>query len=284
MALLCLLGSTIWLLLDRYPQIAFSLSSDAIACSLVAAFSFGVAIASRTARPALAEILRYAFAGALVLAGPAAGSFLHASSLDAGSLAVALALTPVVIAVVESVIGNDELSAEHLWPGLTAAVALLLVLPAPSLSDPRNDLAMALAPILAGLGCVLFRRGEIAAAWRVSAGIAGATLVFGLGALGDGLVQRAFPAISPAAVTIDALLFMLAIIALSRLSPSQYAARYAVVPLLILLQGPLLLHSPVTWRSVACAVLLLAPTIAQLRSGVLEKVSPEILEDHSLRG
>jgi len=282
LALLCLLASTVWLLLDRYPQITFTLPSDTIACIIAAIIA--LAVASRTARPTLTETLRCAFAGALVLAGPSAGTFLQASSLDAGSLTIALTLTPVVIGVTESVLGNDELSADHLWPGLTAAVALLLLLPAPSVSDPRSDAAMLLAPILTGIGCVLFRRSTVAAVWKAVSGFAGATLIFGLGTFLESLPQRTLPPISPAALAIDTLLFALAILALSRLTASQYAARYAVVPLLILLQGPLLLHSLVTWRSVACAVLLLAAAIALLRSSPSEKVPKEGLEDHSLQG
>lgn len=283
-AILCLLASTIWLLLDRYPQITFNSSSDAIACAVAAAFSLGMAVASRTPRPELAEMLHYAFAGALVLAGPAAGTFLHVPFVSPGGLAIALALTPVVIAVAGSAFGNDEFSADHLWPGLAAAVALLLMLPMPSLLDPRGDLALILAPILTGIGCVLFGRGEMSSAWKISVGFTGATLVFGLAALGNIVAQRALPAISPAAVAIDALLFALTLVALNRLTASQYASRYALVPLLLLLQGPLLLHAWITWRSAGCAILLLAAAIAMLRSGSSEKVTEEILEDHSLRG
>ena len=230
------------------------------------------------------ETLRCGFAGTLVLAGSSAGIFFHASSVEGGSLAIALSLTPVVIVVTESALGNEELSSSRLWPGLAAAIALLLVLPVPSVTNLSSDAALALAPILTGVGCVLFRRSRVTVAWKAASGFTGATVLFGLGTLAESLSQRTFPKISPAALAIDTLLFVLAILALNRLTASQYASHYALAPLLILLQGPLLLHLVVTWRSVACAVLLVSSAIALLRSGSSEKVSKEGLEDHSLRG
>jgi hypothetical protein len=281
-AILCLLASTVWLLVNRYPQITFTPSSDALGCTIAAIVALAATL--RTARPSLPETLRCGFAGALVLAGSSAGIFLHAPSIDGGSLAIALSLTPVVIVVTKSALGTEEFSSNHLWPGLAAAVALLLVLPAPSVSDLRNNAALVIAPILTGVGCVLFRRSTVTAAWKAVSGFAGAALIFGLGALVEGLPQRTLPPVSPAALAIDTLLFALAILSLNRLTASQYAARYAVVPLIILLQGPLLLHLMVTWRNIACAALLLAAAITLLRSGPSEKVSTEVLEDHKLRG
>ena len=281
-AILCLLASTVWLLVNRYPEITFTPASDALGCTIAAIVTLAATL--RTARPSLPETLRCGFAGALVLVGSSAGIFLHAPSVDGGSLAIALSLTPVVIVVTNSALGNEEFSSNRLWPGLAAAVALLLVLPAPSVSDLHNDAALVLAPILTGVGCVLFRRSTVTAAWKAVSGFAGAALIFGLGAFVDSFPQRTLPQISPAALAIDTLLFALAIVALSRLTATQYAARYAVVPLIILLQGPLLLHLMFTWRTVACMALLLAAAIALLRSGTSEKVSTEVLEDYKLRG
>jgi hypothetical protein len=272
-ALLCVLASMFWLLLDRYPEINFTLGSDAAACGLLASLALALILFSQ--RPAItpSQALRDAIAGALVLAGPAVGTFVHASTLDPGSLAIALCLTPVVVGVAEGVTNDIGLSNEALWPGLAAAVGLLLVLPSPSIADWRNDAAMVLAPILTGIGCVLLRRNAVSASARATAAFAGAAMVFAIGTGAGAAMQRARPHVSMAAVAIDATLSLLALTALSRLAAQQYAARYALVPLLILLQGPLLLHSLVTWRSVVCAVLLLAAAVKLLRSNSLEKVT-----------
>jgi len=258
-ALLCLLSSTVWLLLDRYPQITFSLASDAIACSLAAVFAIGVTLASRKPHGAWAGLLKPAIGGGLVIAGPAVGAFLHVP-INAGSLMIALALTPVVVAVVEG-----ELSAGGLWPGLMATVGLLLVLPEPSLSYWGADLAMLLAPVLTGVGCVVFR-GAKPDTWRVSGGLLGGVVVFGLGAMVEGVTRHGLPAVSVAAVAIDVPLFVLSFVALRRLRASQYVARYALVPLLILIQGAWLLWPIVTWRSVICAGLLLVAGVGMFRS------------------
>jgi len=269
-ALLCLLSSTVWLLLDRYPQITFSLASGAAACGLAAMCAIGLGLALRSPQGRLAELLKPATGGGLVIAGPAIGAFLHAS-LNAGSLAIALAMTPVAVIVAEPVLSEREPSVDGLWPGLAAAVGLLLVLPAPSVSDWRNDLAMLLAPVLTGVGCVIFRQAK-PVAWKASAGFLGGVVVFGLGAVVEGAIQHGLPSISLAAVAIDTPLFALSFVALSRLTASQYGARYALVPLLVLIQGPLLLGSMVvTWRGMACAALLLVAGVALLRAGSSEE-------------
>ena len=272
-ALLCVLASVFWLLLDRYPEINFTLGSDAAACGLLAILSLALMLFSRGLAITPSQALRGAIAGALVLAGPAVGTFLHASTLDPGSLAIALCLTPVVVGVAEGVTSDIGLSNEALWPGLAAAVGLLLVLPSPSIADWHNDAAMVLAPILTGIGCVLLRRNAASAIASATAGFAGAAIVFAIGAGAGAAMQHARPQVSVTAVAIDAALSLLALTALSRLAAEQYAARYALVPLLILVQGPLMLHSLVTWRSVVCAALLLAAAIKLLRSNSLEKVT-----------
>ena len=272
-ALLCALASLFWIFLDRYPDISFTLASDALACGLLAALALASTYLLRRSAILSLQPTRSAFAGALVIAGPAAGTFLHASTLDSGSLAIALCLTPVVVGVAEAVSNNVELSNEALWPGIAAAAGLLLVLPVPSLADWRNDAALVLAPVLSGIGCVLFRSTGGTALARAAAGFAGAAVAFVAGAGVEAILQHTRPQVSLAAVGIDAVLFLLTLAALSRLAALQYTARYALVPLLILLQGPLLLHSLITWRSVVCALLLVAAAAQLLRFGPAEKVT-----------
>ena len=124
--------------------------------------------------------------------------------------------------------------------------------------------------------CVLFRRGAAPAIARATAGFAGAAAVFALAAGIEARMLAVRPQFSIAATVIDAVLSLLTLTALSRLAPRQYAARYALVPLLILLQGPLLLHTLlplITWRNALCAGLLLAAAIKLLCLNPVEKVT-----------
>ena len=269
-ALVCLLASSVWLVTDSYSQVQSTLASEAVACALAAVVSVVVAVVLKRRGGGGWGLVRPAVAGAMVLGGPASAGFLGAEGVGATSVAIALSLTPVVVAVTESVTGDEGLDAGALWPGLVAVTALLLVLAPPSFADLRSDVALALGPLLTGVGCVMFRRSGngVAAAWRVSAGLLGAAVVYGVVVLGEGVVRRQLPEVSLAAVGIDAVLFGLGMLALSRVTASQYVARYAVVPLLILLQGVLLLHSEVTVRIAACGVLLAIASVVLLRSGV----------------
>jgi hypothetical protein len=193
---------------------------------------------------------------------------LQAPSLNPANLVLALALTPVVIAVAEAAFGSSEdgLSAAGLWPGLAALVGLLLVLPEPSFSSPLNDVVLLMAPVLTGVGCVLFRRSAAPATgtWSSTAAFASAGFVFGIAATAQSLRQHAIPSLEPAAIAIDFVLALLAILALQRLTASQYTARYVLVPLAILLQGLVLLHSVTTARSVACGVFLAGAAVSLL--------------------
>jgi hypothetical protein len=275
-ALLCVLASMFWLLLDRYPEIDFTLASDAAACGFLAVVALVAVLLSRRMAISPSQALQSAIAGALVLAGPTAGSFLHASTLNPSSLAIALCLTPVVVGVAEAVTSDVGLSNDALWPGLAAAAGLLLVLPSPYLGDWRSDAAMVLAPILTGIGCVFFRRGAAPALSRTTAGFAGAAMLFMLAAGIEATALHTRPQISFAATAIDAILSLLTLFALGRITAGQYTARYLLVPFLLLLQGPLLLHTLlplITWRNAVCAALLLAAAIKLLRSNSLEKVT-----------
>jgi len=265
MAALCVLASTVWLITDAWPQAGSRLASGMGGCLIAAALCFVVAWRRRLGT--VSKLAGPVLGGALVLGGPAVGMWLHAAFLDAGSLAIALALTPVVVVVAESVGGTEELTGEGLWPGLAACCGLLLMLPAPSLTNWRNDAALLLAPVLTGVGCVLFRRSGhgVAEAWKVSAGLMGGGVVFGLGVLVESVARRGLPVISPAAMGIDGVLCLLAVVALRRLTAAQYSARYVLVPLAVLLQGVLFLHSVPTWRSVACGILLVVAGVVLLR-------------------
>ena len=268
--LLCLAASSEWLITDRWPQAGSTLATETIACWLAAPVSFGLALRNQSRRPSEASFFSAALGGVLVLIGPALGILLQAPSLSPASLVLALTLTPVVTAVAEAAFGSreDGLSAAGLWPGLAALVGLLLVLPEPSFSNPLNNVVLVLAPLLTGVGCVLFRRSVAltSVTWSSAAAFASAGVVFGVAAATQAIRQRTIPGLAPAAVAIDFVLALLTILALQRLTASQYTARYVLVPLAILLQGLFLLHSVTTARSVACGVLLAGAAVSLLLS------------------
>jgi drug/metabolite transporter (DMT)-like permease len=280
--LLCVIASGIWILPNYFPQINFDLRSASVACIIALAVSF---IFVRQPRQAMKKsLVQASIGGFLVLAGPIAGSFVDAKGLSAGALTIALSLTPVVIAVATPALTNEELPANHLWPGLLAATALLLAIPAPSLHDVRTDAALLLAPLLTGVGCVLYKRSGAPTAWKAVGSFAIAAVIFASAATAYLWMQHDTAPLSFSAAGIEAVLFLLALFALQRLSAMQYSARYALVPLLLLLQGPALLWPPtVNYRNSLCGVMLLFATIALLRTQAEENVSEESLEGNEVQ-
>jgi hypothetical protein len=277
-ALLCLIASTIWLLLDRYPQISFTLSTYAIASAVAGGLVY--CVTRRVKRLPSEALLAPASGGALILIGPTIGTFLGATSLGASGLTIALALTPVVVAVAWPALTERQFYLNQLWPGIVAAAALLIAIPAPSTADWRSDASMALAPLLTGIGCVLYARSDVPVLWKATASLALATILFTIGVLTQSFAQHAALSISLSAISIATVLFLLALLALSRFSAMQYTARYTLVPLVLLMEGPLLLsRSLLTWRAILCAALLLLATVALLRTPAEENVSLKALED-----
>jgi hypothetical protein len=277
-ALLCLAASSEGWITDNWPQAGSTLASETAACALAAMLTFSLAFLKPKAPPPRLSTSSAAWGGALILVGPAIGLFLM-SSLGPANRVLALALTPVVVAVAEAALGTQEhgLSAGSLWPGLATVSGLLLVLPEPSLASPLNDAALLLAPLLTGIGCSLFRRHSLkamddrgsAATAFVSAGI-----LFGLGTAVQSILQHTLPVPSFATVAIDLTLSLLSILALQRLTATQYASRYVLVPLVILLLSLLQVHETITARSVTCAVLLAGAAISLLRQSDRRKDEP----------
>jgi hypothetical protein len=282
-ALLCLAAASEGWITDTWPQAGSTLASETVACALAAALSFGRPLLKPKARPQLSTSSA-AWGGTLILVGPAIGLFLM-SSLGPANRVLALALTPVVVAVAEAALGTQKhgLSARSLWPGLAAVSGLLLVLPEPSLASPLNDAALLLAPLLTGIGCSLFRHHTLEAMdarESATATFAGGCLLFGLGTAVQSTLQHTLPAPSFAAVAIDLILTLLSIFALQRLTATQYAARYVLVPLAILVLSLLQVHETITARSLACAALLAGAALSLLRqNGKQENESLNVVAD-----
>jgi hypothetical protein len=204
----------------------------------------------------------------MVVVGPALPS-LAGMGVDGGGLSIALALTAVVVAVAGPAIAGSEFAPRVLWPGLAAAAALLIAVPMPGVGDWRSDVVMVAAPVMTGVGAVLFRRSTGSMGWKMAGGLAMAAAVFAA----DALVRRSAWGVSFAGVTLDAVLFGLSLLTLAKMSATQYAARYAVVPLLLLVEGLVLVSRELlNVRTALCAAMLLAASVAMLRSGDEENV------------
>jgi hypothetical protein len=194
-------------------------------------------------------------------------------AVDPSGLTMSLALTPVVIAIALASFraGTDEDVSGRLWPGLAAVAGLLLVLAQPSLSYVSQDAVFLLAPLCTGLGAAYFATRAAPesnnSAPEAIAALLGAAILFSLGLLVTlGLLARG-PAngnltpVSLLAVACDGLLALLSVLTLVRLGPARWGAQFTLVPLLILVEGILMVRPIVTARWIAGLVLLLVASI-----------------------
>jgi drug/metabolite transporter (DMT)-like permease len=269
-----------WLVADAHPEAGTTLQSLAVGSGWAALVLWLVPqrrVPVELQPPRQAG--RLLLAGVLLLCGPQMALLAHALTIDPGGLTMALALTPVVLVVAGSVWQQEEQGevAGQLWPGLAAVGGLLLILVQPALDDPRNDIVYLLTPILTGLGAVLYparpRRGEEALAQPSGVFLAlrkehrdgllmllGAAAVFAVGAL----VQRVTGAhvqASVLAVAWDGVTVLLSVLALERLSAQRWAAQFVLLPLLILIEGLVLVHPPLTVRWIVGLALLAAAAV-----------------------
>jgi drug/metabolite transporter (DMT)-like permease len=219
-------------------------------------------------RPAVHEhvtqLARSALGGALLVAGPLL-ALLYPHSISAANVTIALALTPVVIAVAESATRRTgETLAGRLWPGLAAMAGLLLLLAQPSLANPGEDLILALTPLLTGCGAVLFCTGR-PSAWRVPAALLGASAALGLGAgINVAMQVGTWPDMAGLAAGLDALEALLALVALSRVSATRWSAQFAIVPLVVLLEAIAMMPSSIQARMIVGLLLLAMAATALL--------------------
>jgi hypothetical protein len=212
----------------------------------------------------------------MIFGGPGIALLIGGRALDAGSLTLALALTPVVVAIAVAALSTHRASdisgelAGRLWPGLAAVAGLLLLLAQPNLSDPRTDLALILAPILTGLGAALFcidPGSQDASPLCSPLALTGAATLFGLALLIGRFTSPTHVTLALPAVACDGVLALLAILALMRLGPSRWSSQFTWLPLLILLEGLILIHPPLTARWVVGLLLLTAASVYVLLPG-----------------
>ena len=244
---------------ESLPGSATTLGSAAVGCGSAAALY--LLILRPASREQVSQIVRSALGGALLIAGPLV-VLLYSQSISPASITIALALTPVVIAVAEAATHHaSETLAGRLWPGLAAIAGLLLLLVQPSLANPAEDLVLTLAPLLTGCGAVLFCSAR-SGAWRVPAALFGAAAALGLGA-GINVVTQAgagpgnpWPQMAGLAAGLDAVEALLALLALSRLSATRWSAQFAIVPLLVLLEAMAMTPSSIQLRMIVGLLLL----------------------------
>ncbi len=262
--LLCFLGGSRWALSESLPGSVTTFASASLGCGSAAAFYLLLTRPWRRSRAVRTQLTRSAVGGALMISGPLL-MLLRPRSIPAGSHTMALALTPVVIAVVESATRHDsETLAGRLWPGLAAIAGLLLLLAQPRLTNPGEDILLVLTPLLTGIGAVLFCSSR-ESAWRVPAALLGACASLGLGALVNLATHTGgFYEMAGLAAGFDALQALLSIVAISKLSATRWSAQFALVPLLVLLEGLAFMTAGIPARMIVGLLLLAIAGIALL--------------------
>jgi drug/metabolite transporter (DMT)-like permease len=255
-ALLLLTGATRWAFVAAHPEIVTTPGSEFAGCGLAAVLSLLLLVRGhrRSSAPRCAgELFRAILAGAMMLGGPMLGLLVRSQTMDAAGLVIAMALTPAVIAVASSALGagTSEGLGRSIWPGLAATAGLLLLLPQQSLGNLRADAAFVLAPILTGTGAVLLNHDRTEELLRVSLALVGASLFFGFCLAETRLAGGPHAPIRWMGVVSDGSLATLGILSLVRLGAERWSAQFTLVPLLIVVEGFVLLH---TWPGVQSSV------------------------------
>jgi drug/metabolite transporter (DMT)-like permease len=255
--LLLVVGASRWAVAAVRPEADATLASETIGCAWATLVALALlALRPRSAAtqraPSRGARLRWLLAGAMFSGGPVITLFLHGRDLDASALTIALALTPVIIAIASSALGTEssEGIAGRIWPGLAAVAGLLLVLVQPTLGDLRTDLALALAPTLTGVGAVLFcvgqRGDQPRTAARIPTTLLGASTLFAIALAGSYFVAHARLSLSLPAVACDGVLALLGILTLNQLGATRWSSQFAWVPLLVILEGIVLVRPQLT--------------------------------------
>jgi drug/metabolite transporter (DMT)-like permease len=239
-----MVGGARWVLIDTDPAAGSTFCSEALGCAWAA-----LLMTVLGPRSAAGVAWKAMLAGAMLAGGPVTVLLLRASLVEAGGLTIALALTPVVVAVATAALsrGESEDVAGRLWPGLAAVAGLLLVLVTPSLNDVRSDVALGLTPVLTGIGGAMFCALGGAMAWRIRIALVGATVLFGVAML----VAWSFggrTTVSVVAIAWDGLLALLSVLVLARLGATRWSAQFVLLPLVVLGEGIVLLRPTMSVR------------------------------------
>jgi hypothetical protein len=266
-----------WLVADIHPEAAPSPASAALGCGWAAVVA--LTLLDKDLGPAKKwSGLRSLLAGAMLLGGPATGLLIGAHELSAAALTMALALTPVAVAVGVAAFweGTSQGIAGRIWPGLAAVTGLLLILVQPSLLNMLNDVALLLAPTLTGLGAALFAaKGDGRDDRKPSNANAllGAAALFTFATLLRWVAAGHRPVLSLLAIAYEGVLALLSVMALSRLGPMRWSSQFTWLPLLILLEGIVMMRPPVTARWLTGLLVLAIASVYLLMPQEDESVS-----------
>lgn len=261
--LLLFAGAARWIVTAAHAEAESTLASEAIGCAW-AAFLALLFLMRQPSRPRArymrspAVAIRHLLAGAMLFGGPAIYLLIRSRELEASSLTIGLALTPVIIAIAAPALGTERTDgvAGRIWPGLAAVAGLLLLLAQPTLGDLRSDLALFLAPTLTGVGAALFGVDVPASPMRITSTLLGASLLFTLALAANYVIAGVRPSISLLAVACDGLLALLGVIALEQLGATRWSSQFTWIPLLIVLEGIVLVRPQLTAYWIAGLVLL----------------------------
>lgn len=283
--LLLLAGASRWIVADVHPEADSTLTSEAAGCAWAALLSLLFLVrqpTNTTAQrpPSLAASIRSLLAGAMLFGGPSVALLIRGRELDAGSLTIALALSPVIIAIAASGMGTVQPGniAGRIWPGLAAVAGLMLLLAQPTLGDARSDLALVLAPALTGVGAALFCACPTVAPARRSYALLGASMLFTITLAVTYRVTGIRPSISLLAVACDGVLALLGVIALAQLGATRWSSQFTWIPLLIAMEGIVLVRPQLTpyW---IIGLLLLALASVYLLLPQSDDANPAVTSD-----
>lgn len=204
-------------------------------------------------------------AAAVLLTVPALSGAVSDRHLNANTATMALALSPVVVAVAVTAYTAGTELAGMLWPGLAGLAGLLLLLPVPDLLSWRADVALAAMPLVSGItACYLcFRGGGPQGATRQTMSPRGHWMERGL--LLAGLIYGVLLLLEPknlafswGASAVDGLISLLTLASLRRVGAVRWSAQFLLIPFVAILEGVILLRPVVTTRSWVGMILLLA--------------------------
>jgi drug/metabolite transporter (DMT)-like permease len=260
--LLVAVGASRWIVVGARPEAESTMSSLMMGCGWAALLSLMLLVrgpAKATLRKSWLGLL----SGALLFAGPAVGVLLHANELDATSLTMALALTPVAVGIAAAALGAGSLdgAAGRIWPGLAAVGGLLLLLAEPSLRNVRSDVALLLAPAMTGLGAALLCSEKTFVPWRAVTALIGGTAVFAPALLATSLHTHARPTVSLLAMAYDGVMALLSVYALLRVGATRWSAQFTLLPLLIVLEGIAIVRPKVSANWVVGVALLVVSSL-----------------------
>jgi drug/metabolite transporter (DMT)-like permease len=268
--LLLVVGASRWLLISAKPETEPTLASLTAGCAWAALVCVAFFVRSLPASEGRKSLAKGALAGALLLGGPMLVLVSGIPGIESSALVMALALTPVAVGVAASALGNEstESLTGRIWPGIAAVTGLLLVLVEPSFGDVRADVVLVLAPVMTGLGSAMFASAQQRglrqvdlSKWLPTTALLGATLLF---AAAWGISHlRGVPAISLSltAVATDGVFALLSVLALTRLGAVRWSAQFTLLPLLILLEGIVMVRPVFTTRWVVGLVLVAAASV-----------------------